>query len=135
MVSSPSTLLRPPAYIKPRSKPCTIDETTESSVAAAIATPRSGTESRSGTLPGGKCPQGFSIDCHLHRSSSPLAPMRTSSSPSRLGAVPELDTSGAGGSESFFQDANRHFTIRQVLVDIHRSVIDVLEHLRLLRHF
>ncbi len=47
----------------------------------------------------------------------------------------ELDASGAGGSVSFLQYANRHFTVRQVLVDIHRSVIDVLEYFGLLGDF
>jgi hypothetical protein len=47
----------------------------------------------------------------------------------------ELDTPGAGGSESFFQDTNRYFAVRQVLVDIHRLVIDVVENIGLLEHF
>ena len=47
----------------------------------------------------------------------------------------ELDTPGAGGPESFFKDTNRHFAIGQVLVNIHRSMINVFEHLRLLRNF
>ena len=47
----------------------------------------------------------------------------------------KLDASGAGGSVSFLQDVNRHFAVSQILVDIHRSVIDVLEHFGLLRDF
>jgi hypothetical protein len=47
----------------------------------------------------------------------------------------KLDTSGSGGSEGFLQDTNGYFTIRQILVDIHSSVVDVLENFGLLRHF
>jgi hypothetical protein len=47
----------------------------------------------------------------------------------------ELDTPGAGGSESFFQDTKRYFAVGQVLVDIYRSMIVVLENFRLLRNF
>jgi hypothetical protein len=47
----------------------------------------------------------------------------------------KLDTSGKGGSEGFFQDTDGYFTIGEVFVDIHRSVIDVFENLRLLRNF
>ena len=45
------------------------------------------------------------------------------------------DTPGPGGSEGFFQDTDGHFTIRQILVDIYGSVIDVLEHFGLLWNF
>ena len=47
----------------------------------------------------------------------------------------KLDTPGPGGSEGFFQNKNGHFTIRQILVDINGSVIDVLENFGLLRNF
>ena len=47
----------------------------------------------------------------------------------------KLDASGMGGSVSFLQDANRHFAVCQVLGDVHRSVIDVLEHFGLLGDF
>ncbi|KAK1646380.1 hypothetical protein QYE76_064185 [Lolium multiflorum] len=53
--------------------------------------------------------------------------------PLPYGTFEELDA--AGGSVCFFQDANRHFAVCQILVDIHRTVIDVLEHFSLLRDF
>ena len=47
----------------------------------------------------------------------------------------KFDSPGPGGSESFFQDTDGHFTIRQILVDLNGSVIDVLENFGLRRHF
>src|SRR5215203_842168 len=49
--------------------------------------------------------------------------------------VQELDTPGAGGPVCFFQDANRHFAVCQVCVDIHRTMIYILEYFSLLRYF
>ena len=47
----------------------------------------------------------------------------------------KFDTPGPGGSEGFFQDTDGNLAIRQILVDINGSVIDVLENFGLLRHF
>ena len=40
----------------------------------------------------------------------------------------ELDASGPGSPETFFQDTNGMFTVGQILVDIHRFVINILEY-------
>src|SRR3954468_9260051 len=47
----------------------------------------------------------------------------------------KLDASGSGGSESFFQNTDGYFGIRQVIVDLYGPVINILEHFRLLRNF
>jgi hypothetical protein len=47
----------------------------------------------------------------------------------------KLDASGSSGSVCFLEDTGRYFTIGQILVDVHRTMINILEDFRLLRHF
>jgi hypothetical protein len=47
----------------------------------------------------------------------------------------KLDASGSSGSIGFLEDTVRHFTIGQILVDVHRTVINILEDFGLLRNF
>jgi hypothetical protein len=47
----------------------------------------------------------------------------------------KLDASGSSGSISFLEDTDRYFTIGQILVDVHRTVINILEDFGLLRNF
>ena len=47
----------------------------------------------------------------------------------------KLDASGSGSSEIFFQNTNGYFGIGQVIVDLYGPVINVLEHVSLLRNF
>jgi hypothetical protein len=47
----------------------------------------------------------------------------------------KLDASGSSGSICFLEDTNRHFTIGQVLVDVHRTMNNILEDFGLLQNF
>ena len=46
----------------------------------------------------------------------------------------ELDRALTGDSGGFFQDTKGCLAVCEILVDIHRAVIDVLENIRLVRH-
>jgi hypothetical protein len=47
----------------------------------------------------------------------------------------KLDASGLSGSICFLEDTGGYFTICQILIDVHRMVINILEDLWLLRNF
>jgi hypothetical protein len=47
----------------------------------------------------------------------------------------KLDASGSGGSICFLEDTDRYFTIGQILVDVHGTMVNILEDFRLLRNF
>ena len=47
----------------------------------------------------------------------------------------KLDASGPGGSESFLQNMDGYFGVRQVIVDFYGAVINVLENFSLLWDF
>ena len=46
----------------------------------------------------------------------------------------ELDRALSGDSGGFFQDTKGCLAVCEVLVDIHRAVIDVFENIKLVRH-
>ena len=46
----------------------------------------------------------------------------------------ELDGALSGDSGGFFQDTKGCLTVREILVDAHLAVIDVLENIGLVRH-
>ncbi|KAK1682359.1 hypothetical protein QYE76_043207 [Lolium multiflorum] len=92
-VVAPSTLLRLFAYLKPPSRKPYYGRRNpqKPSRAAVIAKPRCGDGVLFRHLGAGKCPEGFSIDTAAIFTAifiTAAAPMRRSSSPSRLGAVP-----------------------------------------------
>ena len=46
----------------------------------------------------------------------------------------ELDGALSGDSGGFFQDTKGCLTVREILVDVHRAMIDVLENIGLVWH-
>ncbi|KAK1603226.1 hypothetical protein QYE76_018229 [Lolium multiflorum] len=89
---SPLDPLPPLRYIKPLDrKPRDVRRKPRNLRATAITTPRCGASLCSAPLPDGNAPEGFSIDTAAISTAifiTAAAPMRRSSSPSRLGAVP-----------------------------------------------
>jgi hypothetical protein len=47
----------------------------------------------------------------------------------------KLDASGSSGLICFLKDMDRYLTIGQILIDVHRTVINILEDFRLHRNF